>query len=100
MILTELTDYITKKEMGYEMSPLDLTTLRRWLTDLKMWDARTDEAKTQSYHDGYEQGFKDGIDDKPTEIKLEDVDKAIEVIKRLKPELRTKAMIKVMEAFP
>jgi uncharacterized coiled-coil DUF342 family protein len=49
--LIEMDDYITKKEMGYSIEPIDLETLKGWHNDLSTeLDSSFEELNDQIYN--------------------------------------------------
>lgn len=95
----EINQYIERVQMGYKVDPIDLFTLERWRSDLEKTQLEQDEVLRQQYENGYQEGYKHGLEAKP-ELTLEDVSEAIELLRKLTPLNRTKALIKVMETYP
>lgn len=58
--LEQIQEYITKKQMGYQMSPIDLITLERWSDELSVEiEARNQEV----YDEAWEQATKEAEDE-------------------------------------
>ena len=79
-VAKEINEYITKKEMGYDVAPIDLETLRRWSHQLALdWDYDTHQP---SYDAGYESGREYESTDGPTAEKVDELEEQIEELKK------------------